>query len=116
MKRIFGAGLILATTLLAVSPRAQPPAPLQLAVIYAQVDQLFKDYMALRHVPGAAWGVIVDGEVRHVGVSGFRDVPSQSPVDADSVFRIASMTKSFTAISIFGASLDEYFKPANSGT
>jgi CubicO group peptidase (beta-lactamase class C family) len=102
MKPMFAAGVILATAYLTVSSIAQTPAPpaLQLAVIYTQVDQLFKDYMALRHVPGAAWGVIVDGQVVHVGVAGLRDVPSNSPVDADSVFRIASMTKSFTAISI----------------
>ena len=53
MKRIFAAVLVLASTGLAVSPRAQRGAPLQLAVIYAQVDQLFNDYMAVRHVPGA---------------------------------------------------------------
>ena len=35
-----------------------------------------------------------------MGVTGFRDLTSKSPVDRDTVFRIASMTKSFTAMSI----------------
>src|SRR6185369_13065009 len=36
----------------------------------------------------------------HTGVTGYRDVPSKAPVTPDSVFRIASMTKSFTVIAI----------------
>lgn len=51
-------------------------------------------------VPGIAYGIIVDGVVVHVGVSGLREVQSKSPVDSSTVFRIASMTKSFTALAI----------------
>ncbi len=51
-------------------------------------------------VPGIAYGIIIDGTLAHVGVSGMRDVASQSRVDTSSVFRIASMTKSFTAVAI----------------
>ena len=52
------------------------------------------------HAPGAAWGIVIDGELAHQGTMGVRDVASKAPVDADTVFRIASMTKSFTAMSI----------------
>ena len=100
MNRIFVAGLAVASMLLAVSPRAQQPAAPALAAGYADVDKLFNDFMTVRHVPGAAWGVIVDGQLAHVGLAGVRDVAAKASVDADSVFRIASMTKSFTAISI----------------
>ena len=79
---------------------AQPPAAPRLAGVFGDVDRLFKAFVAERHVPGAAWGVIVDGRVAHVGVAGMRDVASKAPVDADTVFRIASMTKSFTAMAI----------------
>src|SRR6185295_16349573 len=99
MIRTFPAGLALALTLLSVSPRAQTPNP-KLPEAFADVDRLFTQFMADRHVPGAAWGVIVDGQLAHVGVGGLRDVAARAPVDADSVFRIASMTKSFTAVSI----------------
>ena len=67
---------------------------------YAEVDRLVHDFIARRHVPGAAWGVIVDGRLAHTGTAGLRDVETKAPVDVDSVFRIASMTKSFTAMSI----------------
>src|SRR6185503_18763918 len=67
---------------------------------YAEVDRLVHDFIARRHVPGAAWGVIVDGRLAHTGTAGLRDVETKAPVAADTVFRIASMTKSFTAMSI----------------
>ena len=51
-------------------------------------------------LPGAAWGIVIDGELAHQGAMGVRDVKSKAPVDADTVFRIASMTKSFTAMAI----------------
>ena len=51
-------------------------------------------------VPGIAYGIIIDGALAHVGVSGVRDVASHARVDTSSVFRIASMTKSFTAVAI----------------
>lgn len=64
------------------------------------VDSTLKAFAEREHIPGAAWAVIIDGKLAHVGVTGFRDLATKSPVDSSSVFRIASMTKSFTAISI----------------
>jgi CubicO group peptidase (beta-lactamase class C family) len=72
----------------------------KLAKAFPEIDRIFKDYAAGAHVPGAAWGIIIDGQLAHTGVAGYRDVPSKAPVTPDSVFRIASMTKSFTAIAI----------------
>ena len=48
-------------------------------------------------IPGVAWGVVRDGALVHAGGAGTtRDGEERLP-DARSVFRIASMTKSFTA-------------------
>src|SRR5688572_4337365 len=66
-----------------------------LRAAFPAIDQTMRDFVAREHVPGAAWGIIIDGKLAHVGVTGFRDLASKSPVDADTVFRIASMTKSF---------------------
>ncbi len=46
--------------------------------------------------PGLAYGVIANGELGHSGGRGERWLGGPPP-DADTVFRIASMTKSFTA-------------------
>ena len=71
-----------------------------LAPAFADVDRIFTDYARDGHVPGMAWGVIVDGRLVHTGTFGVQDTVTQAPVTPDSVFRIASMTKSFTAAAI----------------
>lgn len=55
--------------------------------------------------PAVAWGVVLDGElVLSGGAGALRVTPDGAPAgpepDADSVFRIASMTKSFTATAL----------------
>ncbi|MDQ3068176.1 MAG: beta-lactamase family protein, partial [Acidobacteriota bacterium] len=72
----------------------------KLATAFPEIDKLVEAFMARTHVPGAAWGIVIDGELAHAGVSGFRELPARAPVTRDSVFRIASMTKSFTAMAI----------------
>jgi len=68
--------------------------------VFDEVDGLFAAFAERAHAPGIAWGVILDGELVHSGSWGVRDVSTKAPIDADTVFRIASMTKSFTALSI----------------
>ena len=79
---------------------ADPDRRAGLAKAFPEIDKLFVDYATTAHIPGAAWGIVIDGELAHTGVTGYRDVPSRAPVTPDTVFRIASMTKSFTAMSI----------------
>ena len=77
-----------------------PDRRARLESAFADIDRLFADQAKAAHVPGAAWGIVIDGELAHTGAAGVRDVVSRTPVDGDTVFRIASMTKSFTAMSI----------------
>jgi CubicO group peptidase (beta-lactamase class C family) len=95
--------------LVAAGTQAAPLPPLQfsdparrtkLATAFADIDRLFAEFAKANHVPGAAWGIVIDGELAHSGAAGVRDVATNAPADADTVFRIASMTKSFTAMSI----------------
>jgi CubicO group peptidase (beta-lactamase class C family) len=79
---------------------ADPDRRAKLAAAFPEIDRVFQAYASDAHVPGAAWGIVIDGELAHTGVTGYRDVPSKAPVTPDTVFRIASMTKSFTAIAI----------------
>ena len=79
---------------------ADPDRRAKLEKAFPEIDRLFETYARDAHVPGAAWGIIVDGQLAHTGVTGYRDVPSKAPVTPDTVFRIASMTKSFTAMAI----------------
>ena len=79
---------------------ADPDRVAKLSSAFAAIDSVFTAYAEREHIPGAAWGIIIDGRLAHMGVMGLRDVASKSPVDTNSVFRIASMTKSFTAMAI----------------
>jgi CubicO group peptidase (beta-lactamase class C family) len=77
-----------------------PDRRAKLEKAFSEIDRIAEEFAIANHVPGAAWGVVIDGELAHAGVIGYRDVPAKAAVTKDSVFRIASMTKSFTAISI----------------
>jgi len=79
---------------------ADSARPKKLATAFPEIDRIFTEFARTAHVPGAAWGIVVDGELAHMGATGIRDVESKAPVDVDTVFRIASMTKSFTAMAI----------------
>jgi CubicO group peptidase (beta-lactamase class C family) len=65
-----------------------------------EVDQIFRHYVEERKIPGMVWGVVIDGRLAHVQSAGVLDRTSNAPVIASTVFRIASMTKSFTALAI----------------
>jgi len=66
----------------------------------ADIDQLFTAFAAEHHVPGLVYGVVRDGKLVHVHSIGVQDIESKLPVTADTSFRIASMTKSFTALAV----------------
>ena len=64
------------------------------------IDDRFVRLREAKRIPGIGWGVLRDGELAHTGGTGTaRDGEVRTP-DADTVFRIASMTKSFTAATI----------------
>jgi CubicO group peptidase (beta-lactamase class C family) len=65
-----------------------------------RIDDLAAGTFAGWKVPGVVYGVIVEGELRHVRGLGTLRVGEAARPGADSVFRIASMTKSFTAATI----------------
>jgi CubicO group peptidase (beta-lactamase class C family) len=67
---------------------------------YPVIDQIYKDYAEKNHFPGLVYGIIVDGKLVHTGSFGYTDVKAKTPATSKSAFRIASMTKSLTAMAI----------------
>lgn len=65
---------------------------------YAKLDTIFADFARERHVPGLVYGVVADGKLVYVKTLGVQDTAARRPVTADSVFRIASMSKNFTSL------------------
>lgn len=47
-----------------------------------------------------AFGIVVDGKLVYTGNYGFTDIDKKIPVTSSSLFRVASMSKSFTAMAI----------------
>jgi CubicO group peptidase (beta-lactamase class C family) len=52
------------------------------------------------HVPGLAWGIVAEGRLAHVDHSGVQDLKAKRLVSPETLFRIASMSKAFTALAI----------------
>ena len=76
---------------------APPPAAPDIRVA---IDARFQQFMEKAHAPGLVWGIVQDGKLAYLGALGVQDVETKQPVTADSVFRIASMSKAFTALAI----------------
>ena len=77
------------------------PAPAQTEAQnagFAAIDPLFEKFMRDEHIPGLVYGVVADGKLAYVRGLGIQDTKTKTPVTADTVFRIASMSKNFTAL------------------
>jgi CubicO group peptidase (beta-lactamase class C family) len=106
--------LLLATlSLFALAPftavRAQDYAPprftdsdreKKVAAVAADIRKIYADFAADKHVPGLVWGIVLDGQLVQTGATGYADLNKKIFVGKSTGFRIASMSKSFTAMAI----------------
>ncbi len=67
---------------------------------FALADSIVSAYADKNHFPAIAFGLVVDGKLVHSKAFGFTDVEKKGKATPTSLFRIASMTKSFTAMAI----------------
>ena len=64
-----------------------------------RMQDLAAEFIASNTAPGVAYAIVKDGAIVFSGGAGVERVDGEQP-DSASVFRIASMTKSFTAAAI----------------
>jgi CubicO group peptidase (beta-lactamase class C family) len=64
------------------------------------LEAVFTRWARRARAPGIAWGLVRDGQLAEGGGLGCLRVGEQAPPGVDSVFRIASMTKSFTGAAL----------------
>jgi CubicO group peptidase (beta-lactamase class C family) len=76
------------------------PAPLPPTELISLVDRHFRRFQQEARVPGLVYGIVRDGQLAHLGAMGVQDLESRRPVNANTLFRIASMSKAFTALAI----------------
>ncbi|HET7826448.1 MAG TPA: serine hydrolase domain-containing protein [Anaeromyxobacter sp.] len=93
-------------------PRPAPPAQPQpvswadparvekLVTAAAGLENVVAELAEKSGAPGVAVGVVADGRLAWFEAVGVRDVKSRAPVDQDTVFRIASMTKAFVVAAV----------------
>lgn len=72
----------------------------KLATAFAQFDAIAEDELKRLGLPSLAIGVVIDGELAYEKGFGAADLASGRKPDADTVYRIGSITKSFTAAAI----------------
>jgi len=65
-----------------------------------ELEKQFAAYFEQQKLPGMAVGIVLGDELVYSKGFGFRDVEAKAPADADTVFRIASMTKSITGLAV----------------
>jgi CubicO group peptidase (beta-lactamase class C family) len=66
----------------------------------AESHLLYAVALEENHLPGVAYGLVVDDSLVFSGAFGYSDVESGTPATTQTFFRIASMSKSFTAMAI----------------
>ena len=64
------------------------------------IEKLYKDFAEKNHFPGYAFGIVLDGKLIFSGSNGYINIEKKIPATTQSMFRIASMSKSFTAMAI----------------
>lgn len=68
--------------------------------LHKEIENIYSEYAQKYHFPGYAYGIIVDNQLVMTGGNGYLDLKKKYAVSSESMFRIASMTKSFTAMAI----------------
>src|SRR6476661_9017082 len=90
--------LVLINTALSIAFNLNPALAQDAAML--EVDRGMENYRLDAHIPGMVWAIVQDGRVVHVKAAGVQDIDAKRAVTPDTLFRIASMTKAFTALSI----------------
>src|SRR5262249_48606512 len=76
------------------------PMPLDEQALFQSLDPILTKFAADRHAPGLILGIVANGALAYAKAIGCRSVRSGDPMTVDTVFRIASMTKMFTALGL----------------
>ena len=77
-----------------------PASGMNESQVSAAIDPLFADFVLDAHIPGLVYGIVANGRLVYVRSIGVQDLESNRPVTPETLFRIASMTKAFTALTV----------------
>ena len=92
--------LLVALLALPLPKFADPARAEKLKAAFPEVDKVIERFHTQRGTPGLVYGIVIDGKLVHVKAFGVQERESNTPVTEKTVFRIASMTKSATALAV----------------
>jgi CubicO group peptidase (beta-lactamase class C family) len=72
----------------------------RLLVAFPAIDAALTAEMKAMRLPGFALGVVIDGDLAYSRGFGVTDLETQARPDADTIYRIGSITKSFTSLAL----------------
>ncbi len=78
----------------------RPGAATGAAAAFPAFDRFFDARLTEQGIVGASFVLLRDHRVAHARTFGFADLQARRPVDADTIFHWASITKTFTAVAI----------------
>jgi CubicO group peptidase (beta-lactamase class C family) len=79
---------------------ADPERRKKLEAAFPKLDKELEQMRVEQHVPGFAIGVVIDGELAWSKGYGVVDPETKAVPDADTVYRIGSISKSFTGLTL----------------
>ncbi len=79
---------------------ADPQRRAKLAAVFPALDALLAAQLAAQKLPGLVLGVIIDGDLAYEKGVGVADLETRAPATADTVYRIGSITKTFTSLAV----------------
>lgn len=72
----------------------------QISDLAPELQQLIETHAQAKNIPGIAYGIVVDDSLVVASATGLINLERELPASTASAFRIASMSKSFTAMAI----------------
>lgn len=84
----------------AADESTESPATGETSPAFAQFDEWMKKFLQDHKVPGGSLAIVKDGKVVYARGFGLADKEKKTPVQPESLFRIASISKPITAVAI----------------
>jgi len=72
----------------------------RLSTAFPVIEQLYLDYATSNHFPSISFGIVADGKLVYANSSGTANISSGIKAETTTLYRIASMSKSFTSMAI----------------
>lgn len=100
MRFVFTSLLSIFTITISIGQDTQGDRVAKIRATLPVVEKMYNDYAEKNHFPALAFGIVADGSLVMSGATGYSEIKTETKASPSSLFRIASMSKSVTAMAI----------------